>query len=227
MKMLKYFLVALILFINVNYVCAYTFDNTLKVYDYAQDLTEREQENLKKEVKEYISKNNIDMVIVVVRNHTYDSLEEYTNEFYIRNGFGIDSDKSGIILVLDVKEKKSNIKTYGKAKDLYNSIEINSMISLINNSKKTYSKARNFIKSSNSYMDYDMKEIGLSKYKNVSILLPLIISIISSLSIISIILLKLKKNKKRINVVNPYIIENYILNKNDEIFVTTSTKQIN
>ena len=45
MKNIKYLIIAFLLFIGINNVLA--FDNTAKVYDYAQLLTEKKEQELK------------------------------------------------------------------------------------------------------------------------------------------------------------------------------------
>ena len=120
MKKLKYLIIILLLFIGIRNI--YAFDKTEKIYDYAQILTEKEENKLKIGIDKYINKHNLDMVIVTVKHHSHDNLQNYMNEFYVKNDFGIESNIDGIIIVIDLKDKKENIgmKTFGIANSLYN-----------------------------------------------------------------------------------------------------------
>ena len=65
MKKIKYLIITLLLFFGIKNVNAIQkFDTTIKVYDYAQILTEREEKKLKAEANNYVNKHNMDMVIV-------------------------------------------------------------------------------------------------------------------------------------------------------------------
>lgn len=226
MKKIKYLFLTLILFLNIQFV--YAFDNTIKVYDYAQTLTEKEQNDLKEAVTSYVENNKIDMVIIFVRYYSYDTLNTYINEFYNKNGFGIGNDKSGIIMAVDIKQNKIGINVYGSAKDLYSDLEINDIISFLNKIDKNYNKAKQFIKYSNQYISTDIKSLKKdNKYNNINWIIIVIPSIIMPSLIILIILLKLR-SKKDINKLNSYVVRNSIvISKREDKFITTHTNQIN
>ena len=67
MKKFKILFTLLLVFIGIKSV--YAFDNTIKVYDYAQVLTSDEEDKLKNEVNKYIDEYNMDMVLVTVKHH--------------------------------------------------------------------------------------------------------------------------------------------------------------
>ena len=219
------FLTAL-LSINFIKVNAYSFDSTQKVYDYAAVLSDNEKLELKQDVKKFIDKYNIDMVLVVVRHYTSNDLKSYTEDFYYKNNFGLGYSKKGIILVLDVKNNESNIKLNGNV-NLYSDTEITSILNSINDKSDYYEKAKTFIKLSDKYAleDNIIKENKKSSDFLKNIIYPVLIALIIS-SIVSFVLVyKTKLNKN--NLILYSNIVSIEINKEQDKFMTTNTKQIN
>ena len=226
MKKLKYLIIILLLFIGIRNI--YAFDKTEKIYDYAQILTEKEENKLKIGIDKYINKHNLDMVIVTVKHHSHDNLQNYMNEFYVKNDFGIESNIDGIIIVIDLKDKKENIgmKTFGIANSLYNEEKIKTILTEINKEKEYYKKLDKFIDYSNKYIeDNDSENITISSIlSSINWLATIIISLILPLILIIICLLKSKEIKKSEN--KNYIKENSIvIDIKKEEFMTTNTKK--
>ena len=230
MKKIKYVIFILLVFIGINSVNAITkFDNTLKVYDYAQLLTEKEEKNLKLNIDSYINRYNVDMVIVTVKYYEQINLEDYMNLFYAKNNFGKGNTKDGIIIVVDLKEnsKDIHIKVYGNTEKLYSENELEKIYNNINKEDKYYDKLLNFIEYSNKYIyenndDYNVIRIDDSKINWLLILIP---SLVIPLIIILFILLK---NKKVVDYKfdNYYLKDNsLVITKKEDKFNTTSTKK--
>lgn len=227
MKNIKYLIIIFLLFIGINSVLA--FDNTVKIYDYAQLLTEKKEQQLKKQVDNYVNTYNMDMVVVTVKYYKQLNLEDYMNLFYKQNDFGKGINKDGIILVIDLKENNDTvgIKTYGKANSLYSENEIKNIISEINSENKYYDKVFSFIDYSNKYInevDNSYNIITTSKI-NINWLEIILLSLVISTIIMAIIILKNKKiiNKKSIN----YCVKegSIVINKFEDKFITTNTKK--
>lgn len=228
MKNIKYLIIVLFLFIGLGNVSA--FDNSVKVYDYAQLLTEKKEQELRTEVNNYINRYNIDMVIVTVKYYEQLNLTDYMNLFYAQNGFGKGINKDGIIAVIDLKENnnKFEIKRYGRANSLYSEEEIKNIINKVNNEDKYYNKLFTFINYSNKYINETNTSYNIDNGSTTYInwLLIIIPSFIIS-TIITIIIFF--KNKKILNnkFNNYYVIENNIvINKKEDKFITTNTKKI-
>ena len=79
---------------------ANAFDNSLKMYDYAQVLTDKEETALKTKIDKYINTYQMDMVLVAVHYHSKSNIEEYTKAFYQTNNFGTGLNKDGISAIL-------------------------------------------------------------------------------------------------------------------------------
>ena len=229
MKSLKYLALILVLFTISKQVYAHTFDNTIKVYDYAQVLTEKEQSKIKEQVKEYIEKSNIDMAVVFVKYYSYDNLDKYVNEFYTKNNFGIGDDKSGIIMALDVRNNKVSINTYGEAKDLYSEEEVKNMVASISKTNKNYKKTENFIKYSNEYLNTDIKISTSEKVlRKINFIIVIIPSLLISTLVALMLFLKTRKKEENIDISNLYIDKNsVVINEEEDKFIDTRTKQVN
>lgn len=99
-------------------------DASEKIYDFADILTEEEEEYLYKLVQEYINKTNMDMVILTdVKSYFYDSQnEDYAADFYDYNDFGLNLENySGVLLYRNVYESDPyfNVYMFGNAQLYY------------------------------------------------------------------------------------------------------------
>lgn len=226
MKKLKYLILVLLLFIGIKSVKA--FDNTIKVYDYAQVLTEKEESKLKKDVDKFISKYNIDMAIVTVKYYNQETLNEYMNLFYIKNDFGIGTNKDGIIAVLDFKNNQNvvGIETFGNVNNYYSELEIKSIINDIQKEKNNYNKLEIFVDGAFNYVD---KFEDNYSDNNILLLLNWVqvitLSILISTIIVIIGIFK-NKNVRKEESARYYIKENsVVITKRNEKYITTNTKK--
>ena len=202
------------------------FDNTLKVYDYAQELSNTEEKLLKSKIDKYIEKYNMDMVIVTVKHHENYDTNKYANDFYTYNDF----DTNGIILVIDLSNHKENIsiETFGQAKSMYQN-KVDVMINNINNTlnKGYYYAADKFIDMSLNYENIKINKLDNNSNTYLTIFLIVLFSILFSILITSIIII-LCTNKKRNSSITTsfnHIKEGtLIINVRQEKFVTTHTK---
>lgn len=226
MKNLKYLILVLLLFIGIKSVNA--FDNTIKVYDYAQVLTEKEESKLKKDIDKFIGKYNFDMAIVTVKHYEQETLDEYMNLFYIKNDFGIGTNKDGIIAVLDLKNDNNivGIKTFGNVKNYYSESEIKSIINDIQKEKNNYKKLEVFIDGAFNYVDKFEDNYGDN---NILLLLNWVQVITLSIlipTIIVIIGIFKNKNVRKEESARYYINENsVVITKRNEKYITTNTKK--
>jgi len=138
MKKLKFLFIIMLLFVGIQSILA--FDNTIKVYDYAQILSEKEEINLKKQVNNYINNYNMDMVLITVKYYTQSTTDEYINAFYNKNNFGKGISKDGVIVAIDLKENNISIKTFGKAFNYYSDGEIKNILNQMENNEEYYDK---------------------------------------------------------------------------------------
>ena len=94
-----------------------------KVYDFAAILTDEQIKNLVTKINDYVSKTNMDMVILTTDLELNDyELEDYAADFYDYNDFGLNFPKySGIILIINMNSfnRFFNIYTFGEAQTYY------------------------------------------------------------------------------------------------------------
>jgi len=204
MKKLKLIVIFILVFIGIKNVSA--FDNTLKVYDYAQVLTPSEETNLKQMADNYINTYNMDMVLVTVKYHQKYDTKTYAQDFYDYNNFGIGNTKDGIIFVIDFTFGYTDIyiSTTGEAIRMYDDYRINRMLDNIAAKKDDgyFAMFKSFVNDSSSYASMGVpssnsntiiNEYGDIVYKE-SIPWPIILLISIGLPTIVIIIL-ISKNK--------------------------------
>ena len=103
-------------------------ENTVKVIDDAELLTNEEETKLYKQVQKYIEKYNMDMVIVTINHNNKASSMEYADDFYDYNNYGIGDDKSGVLFLIDMQKRKMWISTTGSAIEIYNDVRIDKIL---------------------------------------------------------------------------------------------------
>ena len=81
-------------------------DETKKIYDYANLITDEEEIELYNKVQEFINKYNMDMVIVTINSNPKSSSMEYADDFYDYNNFGKGTNKSGLLFLIDMQNRK-------------------------------------------------------------------------------------------------------------------------
>lgn len=238
MKKFKLILMLFFIFIGVKNV--YAFDNTVKVYDYAQVLTSEEEVKLRESVLEYIEEYNMDMALVTVRHHEKQNTESYADDFYDYNDFGIGNTNDGLIFVIDFTFGYTDIhiSTSGKAIIMYDDYRINNMLDNIAYRKDDgyYKMFESFVKDSKKYAgmgipssneNMTINSKGDYVRKN-SIYFPIIILIDSVVTIIIMIVL-INKNKmvrKSVNA-NYYLdTDSLIINNRSDRFITTHTSSV-
>lgn len=108
-------------------------DASEKVYDYANILTEDEENILKEKIDKFISETNLDMAIVIP-SFTYSNdseNEDYAANFYDYNDFGMGNEKNSGVLFLrnaNPKDPYFNIYTFGDAQLYYDYNRLESVL---------------------------------------------------------------------------------------------------
>ena len=132
-------------------------DNSKKVYDFADLITDEEEKEVYSVINKYIDSFKLDLAVVTIDNNPYgndiDSTKTYAIDFYNYNDFGVGEDKSGLVLIIDKYTDNVHLTTFGKAKETYDSQQINS----INNSISTFIAEENY---------YQMMKVYVTKLTN-------------------------------------------------------------
>ena len=98
-----------------------------KVYDFAELLTETEENNLYNKVVKFISTYNMDLALVTINDNWTDA-ETYADNFYVYNYFGIGNTFDGILLLIDMDTREIWLSTNGEAILIYNDYRIESIL---------------------------------------------------------------------------------------------------
>ena len=98
---------------------SFPMDN--RVFDDAGLFTASEESQIQDAVENAVEKMNMDVVILTTYEPAEDATVAYADDYYDNNGFGIGSDHSGLIFVIDMNNRFFTITTCGKMIDyLYN-----------------------------------------------------------------------------------------------------------
>ena len=111
-------------------------DASEKIYDFSDILTDEEEQQLKVKIDQFIQDNNMDMVIVTDSfAYSYDKKnEEYADDFYDYNDFGMNFEyNSGILLLRNtyVADPYYHMSTTGNAMLYFSDSRINHMLDQI------------------------------------------------------------------------------------------------
>ena len=99
-------------------------DEVDKVYDFADLLTEGEEETLYNEVKNYINETNYDLVLVTTNENPKNSAREYADDFFDYNEFGNNQSRDGVLILIDMATRELYISTSGYAIKMYDDYRI-------------------------------------------------------------------------------------------------------
>lgn len=152
----------LALFIFIETPNAYdTVNKDEKVYDFAEKMSSSEKELLKQKIDNFIENSNMDLAVVTLNNYT-GLLENYADDFYDYNGFGFNSSKDGLVIVLnyDYYGIDAWISTSGTAILMYDDNRIDSILSTMSVAKTrgTYAIFDEAIKKCDEYVRIGIPE---------------------------------------------------------------------
>lgn len=94
-------------------------DLSQKIYDFADLLTDSEEQRLKAEAREFVSLYELDLALVTTRDAEGKSSMAYADDFYDYNGFGLDESRSGLLLLIDMENRVVWLSTTGSAIELF------------------------------------------------------------------------------------------------------------
>lgn len=127
MKLLK----KIAVFITAAVICASMAypayaENSDKIVDMADLLTDSEEKDLEEVILEVISKygNRYDIAAVTTNSTDGKTAEAYADDYYDYNGYGCGSDYSGVILLIDMGDRAWHISTCGKGIQVFSDSDI-------------------------------------------------------------------------------------------------------
>lgn len=123
-KVLIFLFICLIALLPIRAKAAET-DN---VKDYLNYLSETEVQKLQSKINEISNKSNLDTVIVITDNTDSKSSMQYADDFYDNNNYGFDSEKSGILMLINMNAREVWISTKGSAITIFTDSTISTMV---------------------------------------------------------------------------------------------------
>lgn len=219
-------------------------DANEKIYDFADILTDEEEQNLKTKIDEFIENNKMDMVIVTdTFAYSYDRQnEEYADDFYDYNDFGLSFEHySGVLLLRNTNPSDPyyHMSTSGDAQLYLNDSRIDYILDNIYDDIKSgnyyvgFSKwityTDNYIKqgypstASNYYVDENgnMHKIKAKYYP------PIGIALLAGLAVAGTIIgIMIAKNKmvKKAHKAGEYLDQNSVnITKREDTFLRSHT----
>lgn len=218
--------------LNVN-----ALDTTLKVYDDADLLTDDEEQLLREQAQAFVSKYDMDLVIVTTSYNEGKGTQNYAQDFYDYNGFGVGDTYDGILFLIDRTYGYNDtwMVTTGHAILVYDDARINAILDDIYYSKDNgyYAMFETFISSSSYYAeegvapsneDMTIDENGNYVEKRVfPVGKSLIISFAVSTIVVLILMFKNKMVKKETRAA-AYLDQSTInFSRKEDRFITTHT----
>lgn len=101
---------------------------TKNIKDYLNYLSEPKVQQLQGSIDEIANKYNLDTVIVITDNTEGKTSMEYADDFYDYNNYGFDSEKSGILLLVNMDAREIWISTTGKAINIFSDTRIDTVV---------------------------------------------------------------------------------------------------
>ena len=115
MRKIVSYLLLLILLVSVTLPAYGTEEPRDQVVDYAGLLTNEEEADLQRWIREYAADLQLDIVIVTTYGTDGKGVQAYADDFYDLNGYGYGSSNSGILLLLDMESREWYMSTCGDA----------------------------------------------------------------------------------------------------------------
>lgn len=144
-------------------------DASEKVYDFADLFSVEEESYLYYEILNYINYYSLDMAVVTINENNKSTSEEYADDFYDYNDFGLGQTFDGVLLLIDMDERMIHISTTGEAILIYDDYRIDKMLDEAYNyisKEKYFETAESFI---NIASDYAQKGVPSSnKYYEIN-----------------------------------------------------------
>lgn len=111
-------------------------DATEKIYDYADLFTDEEEKKIYRQAIKFIKKAELDLAIVTVSDYDKtncdgDCTRTYADDFYDYNEFGIGSRQSGVLFLVDMKNRTIYMTTTGDAMDMYSDYRVEKIMDAI------------------------------------------------------------------------------------------------
>lgn len=94
-------------------------DPAVKIYDYADLLTTEQAAALSAQAKDIVARRGMDVAIVTITGSGDLSPAAYADDFYDLNGFGTGAGYDGILLLVDMENRRVETSTHGLGQRIF------------------------------------------------------------------------------------------------------------
>ena len=207
-------------------------DASEKIYDFADLFEDYEEELLYDSVMDFISEHNMDMAIVTIDDNNKYAAMKYADDFYDYNDFGIGSDHTGVLFLIDMDTREMWISTTGKAISMYTDARIDNILDecyYYISDEKYYFTANAFISEANRYANK-----GIPSGTEVEMefeFIPVVFTGGFFCFIFSLIFILFNKAKHttihKATEAGHYLVKNsFVVTDSKDVFVSTHTNKI-
>ena len=203
--------------------------NVNPVVDEAKLLSQDERDKLIEDIEKFRENYNIDAVIVTANDLQGKNTRDYADDYYDYNGYGLGDNKSGILLLIDMNDRKIWIYTSGDAIEYFTDNRIDSIISDISKylSNEEYFDACNiFLTDIQYYIDSGIPE-GQYTYSEEENTLKIVLIALGVAAVVAgvtcIVVVNSYKNSKSVSSVNYVDNSSIVFTKRRDTFVNTFT----
>ena len=214
-------------------------DESEKVYDFANLLDENEEKLILNSINEFISKYDMDMVIVTIDSNPRYSAQKFSDDFYDYNSFGKNKTRDGLLFIIDLDTRNFYISTTGEAIRVFSDDRIESILDYSEPYMKDgsyYEAISSFVQWSSSYAKKGVPESNKNSYiddngnivyyTKINYLLSVFISGIITFIVITILVNRNKMIKRASNA-NLYLDKSSLnITSRNDAFLTTHTTSV-
>lgn len=121
-----------------------------KIYDFADIYSSSDEDYLYTQVSNFIKETNLDLAIVTISYNNKHNTAMYADDFYDYNSFGLDDNRSGLLLLVDMDSRRLYLSTTGDAINIYTDDRVNNIMSNI----FTYFSNKDYYKATEIFINY-------------------------------------------------------------------------
>lgn len=201
------------------------------VVDYANLLSSEEEQQLRGDLASFKEKYNMDTVIVTSNDLDGKSQMDYADDYFDYNGYGVGEDKSGVLLLIDMDDRKVWISTSGEAIKYFTDSRIDNIVDDVTAQLKNadyFEGCNEFISDINYYAEEGIP-VGQYTYSEAErtqkvIFIGLGAGLIVA-SVVSFLVVNSYKNSKSISTANYVDHNSIVFTRKKDRFISTYTSK--
>ena len=204
-------------------------DSAPRIIDKAGLLTESERSILEDASLQFCVENSLDAVILTVNDLGGSSISAFADDYYDRNGYGVGTDYSGLILVVAMEERELYISTCGDAANRLNDRELDNAIEEISYELSNGNYFGAFIiyfDSVEKNLDYDSGSDAAAGAPVVNWLISILIGVVAAAITVMVMSGSMNTKRKQFSA-GDYVREgSYDLKNRQDIFLYSNVSKV-